>query len=289
MHPFCIWTCALKTSVGQLRALSSELMVGGCFSENTALSHRWVLENVLPEMRPKEASHLLCMSSLWHQAAFWFSGTRVFNPHEPLCWCCSFCLSVNRRKQLKTQRQILQGLSICIRLLCLGKVAIYKGSGAVKKWGILCEGEDVLGLKEGLICGYYYCLWSANRDLKLIHQSSTSLIYSARWRCQNRLLLLSLTLHYHEVVEQVVQSKASKGWERVRCRNAAGCVKWLRVVKATAGSISHSQHYPNLMGGWRTQPQREVGWHTELNITGYFHAKLREQKMQAPCISKVIP
>ena len=84
MHLFCIWTRALKTSVGWLRALSCELMVAGCFSENTALSHWWVLENMLPEMRLREASHLLCMPSLWHQAAFWLLGTQVFNLHEPL-------------------------------------------------------------------------------------------------------------------------------------------------------------------------------------------------------------
>lgn len=121
------------------------------------------------------------------------------------------------------------------------------------------KGEDVLGLKEGLICGYYCCLWSANRDLKLIHQSSTSLIYKARWRCQNRLCLLSLTLPYHEVIKQVVQSKAGKGWERVHCRNAASGVKWLPVVKATAGSISHSQHYPALARGWGMRPHRALG------------------------------
>lgn len=38
-----------------------------------------------------------------------------------------------KKKQVKTQCQILQGLNICIQLLCLGKVGIYNGSGMVKK------------------------------------------------------------------------------------------------------------------------------------------------------------
>lgn len=168
-------------------------------------------DHKLQEMGLKEASHLLCMPSLWHQEALWLSETRVFGLHEPLGTDAAHfvCQWIGESIQ-KHQCQILQcpGI-ICTELLCLGKAGIYKGSGVVKKLGSLCKGEDVLGHKGGLICGYYCCLWSANRDLKLIHQSSTTLIYSARWRCQNRLLPLSLMLPYHEMIKQV--DKASKG------------------------------------------------------------------------------
>lgn len=207
MRLFCIWTRSLKTSVGRLRALSSDLMVSGYISEHTALSH-WKIHD-LRWAWGKQAIFSVCPHFGTEQLSD-FRELKCLIYMSPSLLML-LCLSVNRRKWQKTQRQILQGLSICIQLLCLGKVGIYKGSGVVKKWGILCEGEDVLSLKEGLICGYYCCLWSANRDLKLIHQSSTSLINSARWRCQNRLLLLSLMLPYHEVIKQVVQSKASKG------------------------------------------------------------------------------
>lgn len=43
------------------------------------------------------------------------------------------CHNRAEKKQVKTQCQILQGLSICIQLLCLGKAGIYNASGVAKK------------------------------------------------------------------------------------------------------------------------------------------------------------
>lgn len=119
MHLFCIWTHALKTSVGRLRALSSELVVAGCFSENTALSHRWVLENILPAVRLREASHLLWMPSLWHQAAFWLPGTQVFNLREPLStdaahFLCQWIGESSRKHSAKFSRAWVSAYNCCV-------------------------------------------------------------------------------------------------------------------------------------------------------------------------------
>lgn len=140
---YSVSECVLwKHLLVQLRALSSELMVAGCFSENRTLSHLWVLENVSPEMRLGESQPSSLYALTLVLSSFLAFGA-VKSTSALLYQSCSFCLSVNWRKHPKTQCQILQGLSMCIKLLCLGKVGIYKGSGVVWRNEASCVKEKM--------------------------------------------------------------------------------------------------------------------------------------------------